>query len=56
MSVFYDKVLKMRKNGRSLVETKKIKAPKPVQKPETERKKPVEKAAIKDDKSAGRKS
>lgn len=58
MSVFYDKVLKMRENGRSLVKSEApVKAPKVVvSKKETATEKPKETAVKKNDKRAGRKS
>lgn len=50
MGTFYNKVLKMRKNGRSVVNAEKPKeVKKPVEKPKT-KKAPVETAVTKDEK------
>lgn len=54
MGIFYEKVMKMRENGRSLYKTEKPKeAPK---KPKAEVKKPVETAVKKHDKGTDNKS
>ena len=50
MGVFYDSVLKMRKDGKSLVKNESIK------KPTVEKKKSIETAVKKNDKSTGGKS
>lgn len=59
MGIFYDAIIKMRENGRSLYKEEKpkeVKKPVIAEKPPTTNKKPTEMAVKKNDKPAGGKS